>query len=95
MSRSVTLDEYLEAERTHERHGARIGLLIHGVITALVGAALIAINVIVAPQFPWSPFPVAGMTIGLAFHYFGVRRIDQVLRARQERIKTEAARTAA
>jgi hypothetical protein len=95
MAGGVTLEEYLDAERGFEARGARIGFVVHAVITVLVSAALIAINVIVAPDFPWSPFPVVGMAIGLVFHYLGSRRIEATIAERQTRIVTEAARRAA
>jgi 2TM domain-containing protein len=91
----LTLNDYQRAERTFEASRARIGFAVHAVITVLVSAALIAINVIVAPEFPWSPFPVVGMSIGLGFHYyFGIRRIDRSVAGKQAQIETFARRVA-
>jgi hypothetical protein len=95
MSDVITLRAYQQAERDLEVAHARTGLAIHAIVTVLVWAALIAINVVVAPQFPWSPFPVVGMGIGLAFHYIAVRRIDRAVTERQAQIETLAQRHAA
>jgi hypothetical protein len=71
---------------------ARLGLLIHAVITAVVWAILIPINVLVAPEFPWSVFVVAGMSIGLLIHYlFGVRWLGRTVEARQRKVERWAA----
>jgi hypothetical protein len=95
MSGAITLEEYQRTERQIEVARARIGLLVHAVITALVSVALIVINVVVAPQFPWSPFPVVGMSIGLGFHYYGVRRVDRAIRERRQEIEAKARAEAA
>jgi hypothetical protein len=75
---TISLDAFEQAERELARVDARRGITVHAIITAVVSIALIAINVFVAPAFPWSAFAVAGMGAGLAFHYyFGFRRVDE------------------
>jgi hypothetical protein len=49
------------------------GFKIHAAVTVFVLALLIFINLLVVPEFLWFLFPLLGMTIGLAVHYyFGV-----------------------
>jgi hypothetical protein len=49
------------------------GFKIHAAVTVFVLALLIGINLLVVPEFLWFLFPLLGMTIGLAVHYyFGV-----------------------
>jgi 2TM domain len=92
----VTLRDYERAEDELATVEARRGITIHAVITLIVCAALVAVNVFVAPEFPWSAFAVAGMLIGLGAHYeFGVRRIGQSLAAHQREVETRAIRARA
>jgi hypothetical protein len=89
---SITLQDYEHAERVIAHEEARIGLTVHGIVTALVSALLIVINLTVADEFPWSAFAVAGMTIGLAAHWwFGYRKLDTALSARQHKVEDRAA----
>lgn len=53
-------------------------------------AALIPLNVIVAPEFPWSAFVVGGTAIGVFFHWFGYRHAERDIRRRQQRIEARA-----
>lgn len=53
----------------------RKGLIIHLIATICVSALVTAINFILCPVFLWFAFPVAGMSIGLAAHYIGVRKL--------------------
>ena len=47
---------------------------------------------ILAPEFPWSAFAVAGMAIGLAAHWwFGFQKLDAQLIAQQEKVEERAA----
>jgi fatty acid desaturase len=87
---SVTLQQYEQAERQEAAHQAAVGLWIHVAVTALVWAALIPINVLVAPEFPWSIFVVLGTGLGVSFHWFGYRRADVDIRRKQERIEARA-----
>lgn len=91
---AVTLEQYELAEREVSLHEARIGLIVHTVVTVVVLGALIPVNVIVAPEFPWSAFVVLGMGVGLFFHWFGYRRADLDIRDRQQRIEERARRLA-
>ena len=89
--RTVSLNEYEEAERTLARIEARRGIIIHGVITALVSVALVLVNVFVAPEFPWSAFAVGGMLVGLGFHYyFGWLHMEDNLKAHQRSVELQA-----
>ena len=89
---NLKLAEYQQAERLAAQEEGRRGLTVHAVITAFVCAGLIVLNVTVASEFPWSIFPVIGMSIGLAAHwYFGVRHGDEALRRHQEDVEHRAA----
>ncbi len=88
---TVTLQQYESAEREMSTHETLIGLRVHAVIILLVWAAVIPINIIVAPEFPWSIFVVLGTGIGVFFHWFGYRHADQDIRRRQQRIEERAA----
>ncbi len=87
---TVTLELYEQAEREISMREARIGLTVHAIVTAVVWAALIPVNVFVAPDFPWSAFVVFGMGVGLFFHWFGYRRAEADIRSRQSRIEARA-----
>lgn len=87
---TVTLEQYEQAERDLTRHETLIGLRVHAIVTAVVWAALIPINIIVAPDFPWVVFPIAGMAIGLFFHWFGYRHVEDDIRRRQGDIERRA-----
>lgn len=92
MAEQISIREYEAAERQLEAEKARPGLVIHAGITFVVAVALIVVNVVVAPQFPWSPFPVVGMSIGLLVHYlFGVRWLEQSVESHQQAIERRAA----
>lgn len=90
---NITLQDYEQAERTIAHEGARIGLTVHGIITALVSALLVVINVTLASEFPWSAFAVAGMGIGLAAHWwFGFYKLEEELTKRQRKTEARATR---
>lgn len=89
----ISIRDYEQAELSLAGEEGRRGLTIHMAVTALVSLALILVNVLAVPQFPWSPFPVAGMGVGVLVHYlFGVRWQAQALRAHQQAIEQRAAR---
>lgn len=88
---AITLEQYEAAERDMSLRETLIGLRIHALIIVLVSAALIPINIFVAPEFPWPIFVVAGTAIGLFFHWFGYRHAEQDIRRRQQRIEQRAA----
>jgi hypothetical protein len=88
MMMDVTLSQYESAEKQVAGVEARRGMAIHTIITLIVCATLILINVLVAPEFPWSVFAVAGMLIGLGAHYvFGVRWLGQSVEAHQRKVE--------
>jgi hypothetical protein len=92
----TTLQLYKEQERLLAARGARHGFRVHGVVTLVVIAALVAINVLIAPEFPWSAFAAAGMLLGLFFHwYFGVHRGDEFVQRHQMDVEREVERRAA
>ena len=89
---TVTLERYEQAERELAHDEARTGLVVHGIITALVSVGLVIVNVVVAPEFPWSAFAVAGMVIGFAAHWwFGSHELDRQLTAQQQKVESRAA----
>ena len=87
---SVGLRSYQEAERAVAREEGQRGLKIHAIVTVLVWAALGVVNLTVADEFPWVIFPVIGMGIGLAAHWYGVTHSDQVTRRHQHEIERRA-----
>ena len=87
---TITLADYERAERDLVLHEGLIGLRVHALVNVLVWAALIPINVVVAPEFPWVVFPIAGMAIGWFFHWFGYRHADDEIRRRQADIERRA-----
>jgi hypothetical protein len=92
MTAQITLQQYERAELAMERESARIGVLVHGVITILVSIGLVLVNVLLAPQFPWSAFAVAGMSLGFAAHWwFGYHKLEQQVAAKQRSVEARAA----
>jgi hypothetical protein len=87
---SVTVEEYQQAERELTMKDARRGLVVHTVVTLLVWAVVIPVNVFVAAEFPWSIFVVAGTGIGLFFHSFGYRHTEAELRQHQGQVVQRA-----
>jgi 2TM domain len=88
---SITLNQYEEAERSLAKVEARRGVTVHGIITAIVSVALILVNVLVVPEFPWSAFAVAGMLLGLGFHYyFGFLRVEENTAEHQHMVELRA-----
>jgi type III secretory pathway component EscV len=86
MTTPVTLEEYQRAERAVTQRAAWTGLRIHAVVTALVWAGVILLNVFVAPGFPWSIFVILGTGLGVFFHWYGYRHADDDTRRRQENV---------
>ena len=61
------------------------------ILTLVVAAIYILINVALAPEFPWSPFPVVGMAIGLAVHWwFGYHKLDEQLVKKHGEVEAKA-----
>lgn len=87
---TVTLERYEQAEREVSLREARIALRVHAIVTVVVVVALGVVNIAIANEFPWSAFVAAGMGLGLFFHWFGYRRAETDICARQERIEARA-----
>jgi len=87
---TLTVEQYERAELEISMRDAETGLRVHAIVTVLVWAALIPVNVLLAPEFPWAAFVVIGMAVGLFFHWFGYRRAEADVRARQARIEARA-----
>jgi hypothetical protein len=60
-----------------EVHQASIGFKVHLGATLAVSSLLITINMLTVPHFPWSLFPICGMSVGVIIHYFGIRSLSQ------------------
>ena len=89
---NLTLAKYQEAERELAVDEGRRGFSVHALITAIVCAGLVVLNITVASEFPWSIFPVIGMGIGLLAHwYFGVARVVESVERHQDTIARKAA----
>jgi len=87
----ITLQQYETAERALAHERATTGVVVHGVLTLLVGAGLIVLNITLAPEFPWSAFAVGGMLIGLLAHWwFGYVKLDDQLAAQQRQVEAHA-----
>ena len=95
MKEAVSLEEYKRAEKVAATVEGRRGLLVHAWVTGAVVIGLVVINVLVASEFPWSIFPAIGMTIGLGFHYMGIRNLSREVETRQSHIEDEASRLSA
>ena len=92
---SLTLATYQEAELKAAREEAGRGFVVHLLVTAVVVAILIGVNVFVASEFPWAIFPVLGMGIGLYAHwYFGVARVETTVREHQRSVERRIAQPA-
>ena len=89
----VTVQQYEKAELEMQKEGARRGFFIHAAVYSVVQIALIVINLVVASEFIWFPFPLVGWGIGLTMHYlFGVRWIGREVRRHQEKVEQRALR---
>ena len=87
---TIHLDQYEAAERELARREAAIGLTVHAIVTAVLWAVLVPVNVFAAPEFPWSAFVVVGTGLGLFAHWFGARHADQDVRRRQQHAEAYA-----
>jgi 2TM domain len=93
MARPITVDQCEQAELQMQTEGARRGFLIHAAIYVAVQAALVTINLVVAPDFLWFLFPLIGWGIGLTMHYlFGFRWVERETRRHQELVEQRALR---
>ena len=92
----MTLAQYENAEQAVARADSRRGVIVHAVITFVVAAVLIPVNVFAAPEFAWSAIAVACMVCGLAIHYlFGVRWLQRSVQAHQDKVERYARQRAA
>ena len=78
----MTLERYKDAYRDMIRRREKKAFTIRAMAYAIGNSILIAINLLVVPQFLWFGFPLVGWGSGLAIHYYlGVRsaprRIDK------------------
>ena len=65
----------------------------HGIITVLVSALLLVLNLTVAQGFPWSAFAIAGMAIGFCTHWwFGDHNLETHLTTQQQKAEARAGR---
>jgi hypothetical protein len=94
----ITLEEYQRAERVFAHERARFGLVVHAIITVLISALLIVVDLasaeVVAPtdQVPWSAFAVGGMGLGFAAHlWFGYLNLETDLQQQQQKAEARAA----
>ncbi|HEV8682298.1 MAG TPA: 2TM domain-containing protein [Actinomycetota bacterium] len=93
MSQAITVEQYEQAELEIETRNASRGFALHAAIYVLVQAALITINLVVASEFIWFPFPLVGWGIGLTMHYlFGFRWVGREIGRRQKKVEERALR---
>jgi hypothetical protein len=93
MATTFTLAEYEDADRVVAQEEARHGFAIHAVISLIVSAIVIPINLFVADAFPWSIFVMMGLALGLVvYDIAGVRRIDPSLSGHQHAVEMLATR---
>jgi 2TM domain-containing protein len=89
---TISLPAYEEAELALANSEARRGITVHAIITLVVSVVLVAVNILFVAEFPWSAFAVAGMVIGLGFHYyFGFLRVGETMAAHQQKVERMAA----
>jgi hypothetical protein len=86
---NMTVEEYKKKSRGYEMSEARKGLIVHTAITGVVSTVLAVVNLTLVPQVIWFVFPVVGMSIGVAVHYFlGVRLASKFMEARERGIES-------
>jgi hypothetical protein len=85
---NMTIEEYKKKSREYEVSEARKGWIVHTAITGIVSMVLVVVNLTLVPQAIWFVFPVVGMSIGVAVHYFlGVRLAPKFMKARERGIE--------
>lgn len=88
-----TLSDYQATERVLAVREAREAFRVHATVYGIVIPILIAVNLLVVPQFLWFFFPIAGWGLGLTAHYvMGYRRAAQEITRHQTRIAAAATR---
>ncbi len=64
---------------------AKTGFKINLTAYAVVNSALVTINMLTVPQFPWFLFPLCGWGFGVSMHYiFGVRLLGKKAKEEQQ-----------
>jgi hypothetical protein len=91
-------ERYLQAERELRQENGRRGFIVDAIAYVVVNAILVAVNLLVVPEFLWFFFPLVGWGIGLTFHYlFGVkwagREADRHEARVEVRVREDALRT--
>ncbi len=71
----------LEKQAYEAKKGFKINLTAY----AVVNSALVTINLLTVPQFPWFLFPMCGWGFGVTMHYiFGVRLLGKKVKAQKQ-----------
>ncbi len=71
----------LEKQAYEAKKGFKINLTAY----AVVNSALVTINLLTVPQFPWFLFPMCGWGFGVTMHYiFGVRLLGKRVKAQKQ-----------
>jgi hypothetical protein len=87
MSNELSVEKYKKAYRKLMLRREKQGFTIHAAIYGCVNTCLIALNILTVPQVPWFIFPLVGWGIGLASHYFGIRKYPD--RLEQDELRAE------
>lgn len=84
---TTTAAEYRQAELEHTVRESNRGFVVHARVYAVVMTGLVALNLVLVATTDadvlWFPYPLLGWGLGLANHYYRVRRIKRDLRSRQ------------
>jgi|SRR5690242_2053268 len=90
---AISLAAYERAESEVRAEEGRTSFYVHAAVYMLVNIGLVAINLLLVPQFLWFFFPLVGWGIGLTAHYLSAvrfeRRETQDWQARVERRAVE------
>ena len=94
MNKEIILAQYQKANRELQQKEAKKGCTANFAAYIIVNSALITVNILLAPVFPWAIFPLIGWGIGITMHYtFGVKRLEATLKAEEAKIEQLAAKT--
>jgi uncharacterized membrane protein YdbT with pleckstrin-like domain len=93
MKTEITLTQYQKANRQMRLKDSKKGFKANLAAYTIVNSALITVNLLLVPVFPWAIFPLLGWGFGVLMHYnFGVRCADEILKAEEEKIEQLAAK---
>lgn len=68
------IEQTIQEQAYHAKKGFKINLSAY----VIVNSALVTINMLTVPHFPWFFFPMCGWGFGLTMHYFfGVRILSK------------------